>query len=187
MNFLYFAFLLCFVVVNGLFLVNEDSFVPESSFVEPDIMDIMLTDMNHAKCANISRTDFGFEYNAPTTDIPSFPIHGFVLSEPYGRNIIPIIIQYKKKVIKSIAIVDTGNPFVHLSEQTLKALGIVDATHANVRMHGSTTFVYLSTNHFKDVNVVGASFLKSNRLTLVADYNDNTVEIHKSSLLRTEL
>lgn len=167
---------------SSLFLINEELVVPASAYVQPEIMDIMLPDLNHATCMNISFHDFGFEYNSPTTELPTFPIVGFVLAEPYGRNIIPLILQYKKKAIKSIAIVDTANPFVHLSEQTLRTLGIVDSDHANIKINGRTTFVYQSTNHFKEVNVIGAAYFKKNGLVVISDYEENVVEIKKSAI-----
>ena len=164
----------------SLVLGNEESTLEPSLYIEPETLDIMLTDLNHAKIINISMTDFGFAYNSVTRDTPSFPIFGFIMTEPYGRNIVPLIIQYKKKKIKTIAISDTGNPFVHISENTMKALGIVDSSHANVLLHGKPAFVYRSTNHFSDVNVLGASFYKLRALTVIANYYKSTVTIQES-------
>lgn len=172
---------------NAIFLVNDENYVDKDSYLDPEIMDIMLTDLNHAKISNISRFDFGFEYNSPTTDDACFPIQGFIHVTPYGRNIIPLIVKYKNRKIKTVAISDTGNPYVYLSEKTFTALGVVDTTHANVELHGETTFVHLSTNHFSDVNVVGASFFIANRLIVTSDYDKNTIIIEKRENRKAEL
>jgi hypothetical protein len=149
---------------NAIVLANDMDFIDQNAYIDPENMNMMLNDLNHGKITNISTQDFGFQYNSITTENPSYPIIGFILAEPYGRNIVPLIIEYEKKKLKTIAILDTSAPFVHLSESTMKSLGIGDSTHANVKIQGATAFVYRSTNHFAELNVLGASFFKSNRL-----------------------
>lgn len=150
--------------VLGIFLADDQPV--GKVFLRPELFDVMLTDLNHTMMLNISKNTFGFLYNSPTKEIPKFPIKGVVRrQQPYGRNLVPVVIAYKKKKIKTVMIADSGCPFIFLSENTLREIGIVDTdTVDGIKIHGQTSTVFLSTNHFTEVNVLGTAFYATNRL-----------------------
>jgi len=66
---------------------------------------------------------------------------------------------------------DTAAPEVFLCDRTLKALGIDDADHAFIIVHGEPTPVFRSSGHFEEVNIVGASYFLENKLKMEVNYN----------------
>lgn len=185
-----FAFLL---LLSPLFFALSTSIVLTAGYEEddrlmqsisPTMYDVMLTDLNYNKIRNISSVDLGFEHNSPTTEEPVFPIKGIVAVSPTnGRTVGRVIIQYKKKIIQSFIVFDTSAPYVYLCDRTLKALGIDHADHANLVVHGNPTAVHRSTNHFREVNVLGASYFLENGLDLHVYYRKRKVEITEASKL----
>ena len=165
-------------LVRSIFFADTDTqFFTENS-IFPDAYDVMLTDLNATKIADIAWSAFGFKYNSLVNEVAKLPIKGVVLVQNY-RSVAEIIVKYKRKIIKTLAIVDTGSPFVYLSEETLKALGIVDSFEANLIVHGEITGVYRSTNHFSGLNVLGASFLVENKLVLNLNYGTRKLSISR--------
>lgn len=152
------------------------------SSIFPDAYDVMLTDLNATKIADIAWSVFGFKYNSLVNEVAKFPIKGVVLVQNY-RSIAEIIVKYKRKIIKTLVIVDTGSPFVYLSDDTLKALGIVDSFEANLIFHGEITGVYRSSNHFSGLNVLGASFFVENKLVLNLNYGTRKLNISRCESL----
>lgn len=175
-SFLIFFWLTWFT--NGIFLADDQPI--EKIFLRPELFDVMFTDLNHSMMLDISKHSFGFQYNSPTKEVPKFPIKGIVRQQPYGRNLAPVIISYKRKKIKTVMIVDSGCPFVFLSEKTLREIGIVDTvTVDGVKVHGVSSTVFMSSNHFADVNVLGTAFYSTNRLVVNTNYHLNTVLIRE--------
>ena len=84
------------------------------------------------------------------------------------------------KFVNVIFFVDTGCPSLYVSEQAMKALGYSDNIPNSFQMNFSdqnfTAHIspLVTSNgtpgHFKDVNVLGASFLRQIRSTLTLDY-----------------
>lgn len=175
-SFLIFFWLTWFT--NGIFLADDQPI--EKVFLRPELFDVMLTDLNHSMMLNISKNSFGFPYNSPTKEVPKFPIKGIVRQQPYGRNFVSVIISYKRKKIKTLMIADSGCPFVFLSEQTLREIGIVDTDAVDgVKVHGVSSTVFMSSNHFAEVNVLGAAFYSMNSLIVNTNYHLNMVLIRE--------
>ena len=168
--------------VRSIFFSDADKqFVTENS-IFPDAYDVILTDLNATKIADIAWSAFGFKYNSLVNEVATLPIKGVVLVQNY-RSVAEIIVKYKRKIIKTLVIVDTGSPFVYLSEDTLKAVGIVASFEANLIVHGEITGVYRSTNHFSGLNVLGASFLVENKLVLNVNYGSRKLSISRCESL----
>jgi hypothetical protein len=187
---LFALFLLAFVRFSrAVFLTSgeyEDTAL-NNTFFNPQYYDVMLTDLDYARISNISRVDLGFEHNAITSSRPTYPIVGIVAVAPtYGRTVGGVILKYKKKSIRSFFVFDTGAPAVYLCDRTLHALGIDHADHANIIVHGQPTGVLRSTGHFREVNVIGASYFLENKLEFIINYRSRKVNIDVAPSLTEE-
>ena len=161
-------FFLLFTKYSGAILITSGEYEDKAlnnTFFNPQYYDVMLTDLDYAKISDISRVDLGFEHNSLTSSRPTFPISGIVAVAPtYGRTVGGVILKYKKKSIQSFVVFDTGAPAVYLCDRTFLALGIDQADHANVIVHGQPMGVLRSAGRFKEVNIIGASYFLENKL-----------------------
>lgn len=179
--------LLLFVVaarVSAAIWLGNDELSPNDTYFNPQFYDVMLTDLDYSKISDISLVDLGFEHNALTTSEPTFPIKGIVAVSPtYGRTVGGVILQYKKKRIHSFVVFDTGAPAVYLCDRTFRALGIDHANHANIFVHGHLIGVLRSSGHFREVNVIGASYFLENKLLFLSNYQSRKVAIQVAPIL----
>ena len=169
--------------VSAIFLTQGLEIV--DNVILPDIVDIMLLDLNTSKVSQIAFKDFGFYYNSPTTVQAQYPIQGIII-QPNGRALVEIIVMHKKTSIRTVAIVDTSCPYTYFAGDTLRALNIVDTDHANLIVHGQPITVYKSFNHFSDVNVLGSSFFVENKVEIKLNYFTVKLYITKHSGLSIE-
>lgn len=180
------SLLLFAVAASGsatIFLGNE-GLSPNNTYFNPQFYDVMLTDLEYSKISNISLVDLGFEHNSLTTSQPTFPIQGIVAASPtYGLTVGGVILQHKKKRIQSFVVFDTGAPAVYLCERTFRALGIDHANRANIFVHGHLIAVFRSSGHFRDVNVIGASYFLENKLLLLSNYQSRKVAIQVAPIM----
>lgn len=172
--------LLCSKLSEAIVLTSgeyEDR-VFNNTYFNPQYFDVTLTDLNYQTISNISRVDLGFEHNSITSMKPTFPIVGIVAVAPtYGLTVGGLILKYKKRSIQSFFVFDTAAPGVHLCDRTFLALGIDNADHASVIVNGQPTSVIRSTGHFKEANVLGASYFIENKLELHVNYRSRKVRI----------
>ena len=169
--------------VSAAMLLGNDDYYEELSnntYFNPQLYDVMLTDLDYAKISNLSLVDFGFEHNSLTTSGPAFPIEGLVT---YGRTIGGVILQHKKRRIQSFVVFDIGAPAVYLCDRTFRALGIDHANHANIFVHGHLIGVHRSSGHFREVNVIGASYFLENKLQFLSNYRSRKVVIQVAPIL----
>eukprot|EP01033_Poteriospumella_lacustris_P007221 gene7221-gene7946 len=139
--------------------------------------DILLRDLTLSKMKAKSLEVFGFELNSrifrPLSEVPSFPIHGIILSDTYERIIIPVLVTYKRVTIQTTCLMDTGSPWTFMTKETLTALGIdvvSKDSYFDINVHGTPLTVYPSVNHFEDTNVCGQSFFTKHMLIVEIDY-----------------
>ena len=182
--------LLVFSTISGAIFLTSGEYEDKAlnnTFFNPQYYDVMLTDLDYAKISDISRIDLGFEHNSLTSSRATFPIVGIVAVAPtYGRTVGGVILKYKKKSIQSFVVFDTGAPAVYLCNRTFRALGIDHADHANVIVHGQPIAVLRSTGHFKEVNVIGASYFLENKLEFNINYRSRKLNIDIAPTLTEE-
>ena len=81
--------------------------------------------------------------------------------------------------VNAIMLVDTGSPYVFLTAKTWNAIGVkvedLPNGEAYVKINGVRVLAHVSSNHFEDIDVLGASFLKSCKLTV--DYPEQAAEL----------
>ena len=159
-----------------------------NTYFNPQNYDVVLADLDYSKISDISRVEFGFDHDSFTSTRPTFPIVGIVAASPtyYGRAVGGVILKYKMKSIQSFVVFDTGAPAVYLCDRTFRALGIDHADHANVIIHGQPIGVLRSTGHFREVNVIGASYFLENKLEFNINYRSRKVNIDIAPTLTEE-
>eukprot|EP01035_Chromulina_nebulosa_P041531 gene41531-56184_t len=183
-------FFLLFTKYSGAIFITSGDYEDKAlnnTFFNPQYYDVMLTDLDYAKISDISLVDLRFEHNSLTSSRPTFPISGIVAVAPsYGRTVGGVILKYKKKSIQSFVVFDSGAPTVYLCDRTFLALGINHADHANVIVHGHPTGVLRSTGHFREVNVIGATYFLENKLQFNINYRSRKVSIDIAPTLTEE-
>lgn len=146
---------------------NQPEIEEKLVLVSPNIFDILLSDISQDDLALVAREVFGFELNSKTTDQPKYPVQGVLYGE-HNRVIFPVIIQHRNRKIKTLMIYDSGCPFVFLESRIYNELGIdVILPSTNIGVHGEKLLkTHLSTNHFKEFNLMGQAFLVSEGLAV---------------------
>jgi hypothetical protein len=132
---------------------------------------------------------FGFDYNSFVDSAGSFPIHGIIVKDSKERLIFPFVVLYKKKHIRTACVLDTGSPWTFLSAETFRDLGIYDVPvegGLNLALQGLPITVYLSVNHFSDINLCGQSFFDEHKLQLHVNYRLRKLIIDETDELTLE-
>jgi len=100
-----------------------------------------------------------------------------------ARILVAAVVSRKKQgefnPVNAVMLVDTGSPYVFLTAKTWNAIGVkvedLPNDQAYVKINGVRVLAHVSSNHFEDVDVLGASFLKNCKLAV--DYPDQTAEL----------
>lgn len=180
-----FAYFVFGVMITGDF---DEAKMKEEYELLPTLNDILLMDLPVTKLKIKTKEVFQFEYNSPYSGgVGTFPINGVILEETKKRLVIPIVVKYKKKAIRTTCVLDTGSPWTHFSQETFDAIGISHVEgYAQIAVHGLPIPVYMSVNHFADINLCGQSFFGDNLLKLIVDYRKRKVTIEKTPDLTEE-
>lgn len=156
--------------------------IDANQYVSADAFDVLLTDLSAEEICKL-KID-GQRHLSPATGTSPSVLQGITLGEnarvlvracvsrPSSSNrIIPLL--------NVMMLVDTGSPYVFFTEKTWKALGVpiedFPGGQASVEINGTRVLGHVSHNHFADIDVLGASFLKQRQL--VADYINEIAEI----------
>lgn len=165
----------------------DEKLVLEEIGVVPSKHDIFLMDLPIQKLKTRMKEMFNFEYNSAYDGIGTFPINGVILEDTKLRLVIPIVARYKNSAVQTSCVLDIGSAWTFFSQETFHAMGIKDVTvSAQIAVHGLPIPIYVSTNHFVDINVCGQSFLSMHLLTLIADYKKRKVVLEKPADLTLE-
>jgi len=169
------------IMITGDF---DEKKLLETSELLPSRHDILLMDLPAQKMKMKTKEVFQFVYNSDfSEEVGSFPIHGVIL-EDTRRLVIPVVLKYKKKSIRTTCVLDTGSPWTFISRETFRAIGIMDVNeYAQIAVHGLPIPVYESTNHFADINLCGQSFLGDNLLKLTVDFRRRKVMVEETTKL----
>ena len=163
-----------------------DMVMDETSYIDPNVYDVLLSDVAHDLLMNDIAERLEVEYletpkkitESPTPEITESPrsVSGIL----YGANMRPMVnlvvaSQRHKKPINIIFLVDTGSPHLYICEGALaklpKTFGI---------SFGDTSFeanMSPREGHFKDINLMGSSFLTKTNATLTVNYAMNELSI----------
>lgn len=164
----------------------------EPHFIAPNTYDVMLTDLNHDLLMNQVSTDLNVQYLESPENPDNESIVGSVsgiLWGPHMRPMVNLIISSTKfkKPVNIIFLVDTGCPYIYICETALNKLGFIDHMPSEFEIQFRSGIFKAnmsplvmpngSEGHFKDINVLGASFLRYARSILLVDYNHFTFTI----------
>lgn len=146
---------------------NLDFAVP---IVTPKMYDVLILDITSSDLTKI-----GEELESiPLSDTlvnPSFPVKGMLFGQGQ-RMFVPLIVSKRSKSINVNFLFDTGSPNTYLRRETLAALGFGESipTETNVYIHGTAMTVYLSSNHFENVDLLGQDYMTAIRGLVSIDY-----------------
>lgn len=145
----------------------------------PDDNDILLTDVTETLFHSIEM-DLGIKNGTRTTQHPEYPIVGMITGS-YYRMWIPLIVRKRDVSVHAIFLYDTGSPFTHLSKEIMELLGYTHHTPdmTLVNIHGVNINVYLSKNHFQNINLLGQDFMTLCQLEVSTSYKELTFQFNK--------
>ena len=148
-----------------------------SDYMGPTIEDFLLTDLKDKDLKEDVARELNVTYLGETNEEPSLPVSGII----WGINrrpLLNLIVCKGSRRVNVIFLVITGSPNCFISSEVLKALKIEDTESAfYVDIHGEKTLVNLSSNNFKDVNILGTHYLQKKGLDVTLDYGALTLTI----------
>jgi predicted aspartyl protease len=157
--------------------------IDAKDYVAVEHVDVLLTDLKAEDIAGITIENV-HHLSPATNETPD--LRGTTFGEN-ARILVKAIVSRSSRQsleftsLNVIMLVDTGSPYVYLSERTWEALGVKvedlpNNGQAYVKVNGMRVLAHVSSNHFEDIDVLGSSFLKN--CVMVVDYPEQTVEIH---------
>lgn len=155
--------------------------IDANQYVSANAFDVLLTDLSAEEISKL-KID-GQRHLSPATGTSPSVLQGITLGEN-ARVLVRACVSRpssstRTPLLNVMMLVDTGSPYVFFSEKTWKALGVpiedFPGGQASVEINGTRVLGHVSHNHFADIDVLGASFLKHRQL--VVDYINEIVEI----------
>jgi hypothetical protein len=143
--------------------------------------DILLLDVTEELLYSDVALNLGVVYLGPAVPVSdrTAPLNGIF----YGPNLRPMVNlvlewPHEKKPVNIIFLVDTGGPHFYICETAMKALGFVKCPENFSVMFGKQVLqAEKSAAHYADINVLGASFLRHMKATLILNYASLAFEI----------
>lgn len=138
--------------------------------VGPHAYDVLILDITPSDLRRIGN-ELGSISLSEASATPTFPVEGILFGNSQ-RMFVPLIVSKLRKSINVNFLYDTGSPNTYLRQETFAALGFEEntPTEANVVIHGTALTVYLSSNHFENVDLVGQDFFSAIRGFVTIDY-----------------
>ena len=148
--------------------------------VSPFTYDILVSDISEADLSRIGE-ELGVVALSLAIADPIFPVNGIM----YGSGVrvfIPLVVKKRGISINVNFLFDTGSPNTHLRQETLHALGFSESvpSEINAVIHGTSLTVYLSQNHYENVDLLGQDFMIAVRGKLILDYPLRQCSLHGS-------
>lgn len=143
----------------------------------PQAYDVLILDITPADLTAIG-DELGSIALSEATATPTFPVQG-ILFGIGQRMFVSLIVSKRRKSINVNFFYDTGSPNTYLRRETFAALGYEEniPTEMNVVIHGTALTVYLSSNHFENVDLLGQDFFTAIRGLVTIDYPLKLVQI----------
>lgn len=145
--------------------------------IAPEAYDVLISDITPGDLTKIGE-ELESTALSETEAEPAFPVMGIVFGN--GQRIfVPLIVAKRGKSINVNFLYDTGSPNSYLRRETLAALGFGENTpsETNVVIHGTALTVYISSNHFENVDLLGQDFFRAIRGLVTIDYPMSIVQI----------
>ena len=151
---------------------NDVLFVPSNS-MRPEDFDVV-TNIEDGDFVSIG-AKLGVMRLSKATTVASFypPVRGIMFGN-CRRWFVPLTVKNLNKnvVVNVLFTFEIGSPTTYLCRETFLALGFTDPIlgAANVDIQGKSITAYLSTNHFKNVDLLGHELLMFLGVTATIDY-----------------
>lgn len=170
------------ILLDAVYITHSADLEIEKGYMNPQEYDILLRDITPNFLRSKSLKVFGFNYNADAVGKLKYPIEGVFLGNG-NRIIIPMQIKFKRRVVNSLCLFDTGSPYTYLTDETLRAVGIVDATddQFNLWINQGVVLIYRSTNHFAEINLCGQSMFAALHYNVSINYFTRKATISRSN------
>jgi predicted aspartyl protease len=152
-------------------------------YVAVEHFDVLLTDLKAEDIARVKIDNVEHLSAANKAKAKPTTLNGITFGEN-ARILVSAVVSRTKKQgefnpVNAIMLVDTGSPYVFLTAKTWNAIGVkvedLPNDQAYVKIDGVRVLAHVSSNHFEDVDILGASFLKSCKMTV--DYPEQTAEL----------
>jgi len=145
----------------------------------PDENDILLTDVTESQFHSVE-IELNVQNGTETNKTHKYPVQGVIMGS-YGRMWIPLIVCKRNKSFHTIFLYNTGSPYTHLSKFILEKIGYTDNIPESivVNINGVNLTVYLSKNHFENINLLGQDFMKLAGIDVAISYNNLSFEFNK--------
>ncbi|KAJ3391662.1 hypothetical protein HDU92_008911 [Lobulomyces angularis] len=162
-----------------------DSMEPRD-FIPPSSYDVLLSDVKHNDLIGPIAERLGIVYLKEVATRTDSSTKGIL----YGKNAKPMVnltiaSTKHKRFINVIFLVDTGSPYLYICEKAMNALGFSDQCPEtfDITFRDMTFEAVMSPlkqpngedGHYKDINLIGASFLSKVRAKFIVDYKINEV------------
>eukprot|EP01125_Pyxidicula_operculata_P018238 TRINITY_DN6478_c0_g1_i1.p1 TRINITY_DN6478_c0_g1~~TRINITY_DN6478_c0_g1_i1.p1 ORF type:complete len:177 (+),score=21.51 TRINITY_DN6478_c0_g1_i1:270-800(+) len=162
----------------------------DPSYIDPRKLELMLPDIKESDVETTIAANLSLAYGKKVgylekvDEIPSKECVGIVFGKN-ARLFVQLLVRLKTsdKYTSIIFLVDTGSPYVFLSQRAMEAILPPTSTVRDMlsaEIHGVVLpHVCLSPpeSHFSGINVLGTSFLLQARASLTADFRNLTLKI----------
>jgi hypothetical protein len=166
-------------------------------YIAPNIMDIMLLDMNHTILLKEVAEVLEVKYLGPAKEVLHFPVNGILFG--HSRRVM-VNFSCRRKSIENIYpwfnvifLCDTGSPNSYISVYAMNAL-ICSNDHIPELLRVDTTGIFSHTfhlsipgSHFSEVNVLGMDFLCKAGLSTIMDPARDFVELRQNAITSTKV
>ncbi len=171
----------CMTIVREEKLDLVDSMEPQSFIAAADY-DVLLSDVTHNDLHGQIAERLEVQYLTISNSEDHYTKEAIgVLFGSYLRPMVNLVVSSKrfKRSVNVIFLVDTGSPSLYICEEAMKKLGFKDHVPQTFELlfNGQVHEACMSpqNGHYKDINLIGASFLKATRAMVGIDYNSNSL------------
>jgi hypothetical protein len=137
-------------------------FNPPANYIPPSLYDVVLTDVKEEDLFGGLSTVLGIAYLSDAPRLRDWPVQGKIWGHN-NRCMMSLPVSANGKSVHVHFIVDTGAPFVYITEAVLEALGIreSDLPGILVDINGTRSRADVTPvkSHFRGLNILGMSYL----------------------------
>jgi hypothetical protein len=160
-------------------------------YIAPNILDIMLLDLNHTILLNEVAEELGVKYLGPAQKVLRFPVNGILFG--INRRVMVNFSCRRKSIVKSypwinvIFLCDTGSPNSYISAYAMTALlgtdeHIPELMRVDTGDFSHSFHLSIPGSHFSEVNVLGMDFLCKASLSIMMDPGGDFVELRRNAI-----
>ena len=150
-------------------------------YVAVQHFDVLLSDLKAEDIARMNIQGVKHLSAARKEDTPTV-LKGTTFGEN-ARILVAAVVSRTKQgdsnSLNVIMLVDTGSPYVFLTARTWNSIGVkvedLPNDQAYVKINGVRVLAHVSSNHFEDIDVLGASFLKNCKM--LVDYPEQNAQL----------